>query len=146
MDDLLLQPIGYILSEILTREHAPCFEDENAPSAIAHISCNFTKALSTLEAKDEITLITWLHLADRNTLEVFPRGDTSKTKRGVFNTRSADRPNPIGLHTVIIQEIEYRQDLSVFLHLNHIETLDKTPILDIKTSREQREKNKQRKI
>ena len=46
---------------------------------------------------------------------------------GVFATRSADRPNPIGLHRVTVLEIEPRR-----LTVAGMEAVDGTPVLDIK--------------
>lgn len=48
--------------------------------------------------------------------------------RGVFSTRSADRPNPIGLHRVTI--IARADDLRI--EVQPLEAVDKTPVLDLK--------------
>jgi tRNA (Thr-GGU) A37 N-methylase len=45
----------------------------------------------------------------------------------VFNTRSSDRPNPIGLHEVEVLSIEGNR-----LRVNNLEALDGTPIVDVK--------------
>jgi tRNA (Thr-GGU) A37 N-methylase len=47
--------------------------------------------------------------------------------RGVFSTRSADRPNPIGLHQVRIVEIDGAR-----VRVRDLEALDGTPIVDVK--------------
>jgi tRNA (Thr-GGU) A37 N-methylase len=47
-------------------------------------------------------VLTWLHRAERDVLLVDPRGDPTNRPQEVFNTRSPDRPNPIGLHRVRI--------------------------------------------
>jgi len=47
---------------------------------------------------------------------------------GVFSTRSADRPNPIGLHRVRI--ISIVDGLSFLVH--NLEALHMTPIVDVK--------------
>jgi tRNA (Thr-GGU) A37 N-methylase len=47
---------------------------------------------------------------------------------GVFSTRSADRPNPIGLHRVRIVSIVGGLRFLV----QNLEALDRTPILDVK--------------
>lgn len=46
----------------------------------------------------------------------------------MFSTRSADRPNPIGLHRVRIVAIE---DGIRFL-VRHLEAVDGTPVIDLK--------------
>ena len=51
----------------------------------------------------------------------------SRTKRGVFATRSPHRPNPIGLSVVRLQSIE-----GLTLHVANVDLLDGTPVLDLK--------------
>jgi tRNA (Thr-GGU) A37 N-methylase len=48
--------------------------------------------------------------------------------RGVFSTRSQDRPNPIGIHRVKIVEIES----SLRFNVLGMEAFDGTPIIDVK--------------
>ena len=74
-----------------------------------------------------VVLVTWLHLAKREVLEVHPRGDRRNPLTGVFATRSPHRPNPLGLHRVIVREIAGAR-----LRVGPIETLDGTPVVDIK--------------
>jgi L-fuculose-phosphate aldolase len=74
-----------------------------------------------------LVLLTWLHQADRQLLQVHPRGDTARPRRGVFSTRSPDRPNPIGLHEVTVTAIQDN-----VLRVEPLEAIDGTPVLDIK--------------
>jgi tRNA-Thr(GGU) m(6)t(6)A37 methyltransferase TsaA len=76
----------------------------------------------------DLILLTWLHLADRDVLQVHPRGDEGVPLTGVFATRSPDRPNPIGLHRVTVLRIEPPTTLRV----RALEAIDGTPILDLK--------------
>jgi tRNA (Thr-GGU) A37 N-methylase len=46
---------------------------------------------------------------------------------GVFATRSPNRPNPIGLHTVTVVEAGRRT-----LRVAGLEAIDGTPVIDIK--------------
>ncbi|MGD0321665.1 MAG: TrmO family methyltransferase [Acidimicrobiales bacterium] len=54
----------------------------------------------------EIIVLTWLDRARRDVLVAHPRGDPAVPERGVFSTRSPDRPNPIGVHRVQIVSID----------------------------------------
>ena len=45
----------------------------------------------------------------------------------MFNTRSPDRPNPIGLHRVTVLEIGGGR-----LRVRDLEAIDGTPIVDVK--------------
>ena len=47
--------------------------------------------------------------------------------QGVFNTRSADRPNPIGLHPVEVVAVEGAR-----VRVRNLEAIDGTPIVDVK--------------
>ena len=65
--------------------------------------------------------------ARRDALRVHPRDDPSNPMRGVFSTRSADRPNPIGLHEVEVLAIEGNR-----VRVSGLEAVDGTPVLDLK--------------
>jgi tRNA-Thr(GGU) m(6)t(6)A37 methyltransferase TsaA len=72
-------------------------------------------------------VLTWLDRARRDVLVVHPRDDLTNPQRGVFSTRSADRPNPIGLHRVTISAIT-----GSAVEVQDLEALDGTPVVDIK--------------
>jgi tRNA (Thr-GGU) A37 N-methylase len=54
------------------------------------------QAIEGIRAGDEVIVLTWLDRARRDVLRVHPRDDAANPEQGVFNTRSQDRPNPIG--------------------------------------------------
>jgi tRNA (Thr-GGU) A37 N-methylase/catechol 2,3-dioxygenase-like lactoylglutathione lyase family enzyme len=76
---------------------------------------------------DPLIVLTWLDRADRSTLRVHPRDDPRNPLQGVFTTRSADRPNPIGLHEVQVVSVDGPRFL-----VRHLEALDGTPVVDVK--------------
>lgn len=122
-----LRPIGFIRSIISKREDAPLFYDEDAPGAVLELLPEFLQGLHRLKDGDEIIIVTWLHQGDRDTLQVHPRGDSANPLTGVFLTRSPDRPNPLGLHRAKVLKIN-----STHLHINALEAIDGTPVVDIK--------------
>ena len=122
-----MTPIGRIESRLTELKGAPKQGDEGAPDALLVIEPRLAPALDGLQPGDEVIVITWLHQADREVLQVYPRGDTSRGKQGVFNTRSPARPNPIGLHRVTIESID-----GTTVKVNNMEAIDGTPILDLK--------------
>jgi tRNA-Thr(GGU) m(6)t(6)A37 methyltransferase TsaA len=65
--------------------------------------------------------------AEPHRRRVHPRDDFANPERGVFSTRSAERPNPIGLHEVEVVAIEGNRIL-----VTDLEALDGTPIVDVK--------------
>ena len=123
-----LRVIGYVDSSLRDTAEAPRQPDEPfAPAAMLRIAPEYAAALTGLDNGDEIIVVTWLHLADRNTLTVHPRGDEKRAITGVFATRSPDRPNPIGLHRATITGVE-----SPNIAVASFEAVDGTPIVDIK--------------
>lgn len=122
-----LRPIGRVESPLTDPADAPRQGDEGAPDAWIALDPAYAEAARDLRAGEEILLFTWLDRADRNALQVHPRGDPTRPPTGVFSTRSPDRPNPIGLHRVTILAIE-----PLRLQVSNLEALDGTPLLDIK--------------
>lgn len=131
--DRELQIIGTVSSSLKGTEECPKQGDEGAPEAWVEIHEAYVDGLESLVEGQSVTLLTWMHLAERDVLAVHPRGDADRPKRGVFNTRSPARPNPIGLHEVRILEIK-RNHLRVF----PLEVVDGTPVIDIKAEFMQR--------
>lgn len=122
-----IQPIGLIRSELTRLEEAPMQGDEGAPEAWLEITPLAAQGLRGIKAGDELIVLTWLHLAQRDVLEVHPRGDPARPLTGVFATRSPDRPNPVGLHRVSVLEVTEQS-----LRVAPMEAIDGTPIVDIK--------------
>lgn len=141
-----LRVIGTVRSRLSRLEDCPKSGDEGAPDAWLDIKPAYTPALESLEIGQTMTLITWLHLADREALAVHPRGDTSRPERGVFNTRSPARPNPLGIHEVELKAINPAPDGSKRLLVGPLEALHGTYIIDIKTSRAQRAGEKEAEV
>ena len=122
-----IKVIGRVESPLARLDGAPRQSDEGAPPAILVLELDVAAGLEGLAAGDSIIVITWLHLGDRDTLQVHPRGDRSRPSTGVFNTRSPDRPNPIGLHRVVVRSVAGHR-----VTVDALEALDGTPIIDIK--------------
>ena len=125
--DCTLEPIGYVRSPLTTREAAPRQGDEGAPDAWLELSTRVAPGLEGLAVGDELIVLTWLHRARRDVLQVHPRGRREAPLTGVFATRSPDRPNPVGLHRVSVLEID-----GCRLRVGPIEAIDGTPIVDLK--------------
>jgi tRNA-Thr(GGU) m(6)t(6)A37 methyltransferase TsaA len=102
--------------------------DEGAPEAWLELTATAAPGLMGIMAGDELLVLTWLHLAQRDVLQVHPRGDINRPLTGVFATRSPDRPNPVGLHRVSVLEVTGRK-----LRVEPLEAIDGTPIVDIKS-------------
>ena len=127
MKNFSIKPIGFIRSDLRERDEAPRQGTEGAPNACVEVLPSYKNALHRTQVGDEIIVITWLHRAQRDVLKVHPRGERSRPLRGVFSTRSPDRPNPLGLHRVKVLKMN-----SGRLWVGPIEAIDGTPVVDIK--------------
>jgi len=119
----LLRPIGVVRSTLRAVSDAPNQAAQGAPPALIEIDPGFADALRRIEPGDELIVLTWLHLADREVRETHPMGDTSIPLTGVFRTRSPDRPNPIGIHRVTVKAL----DGPTSLRVDALEAIDGTP-------------------
>jgi tRNA-Thr(GGU) m(6)t(6)A37 methyltransferase TsaA len=122
-----LIPIGRVESPLTDREAAPKQGHEGSPEASIVFEPAVLEGLDGLRAGDRVIVLTWLDRADRATLKVHPRSDPGNPLQGVFNTRSPDRPNPIGLHPVEIVAIDGER-----IRVRDLEAIDGTPVLDVK--------------
>lgn len=121
-------PIGHVRSDLVSLADAPKQGDEGDCVAWVELRADVAPGLRGVEVGTELVVLTWLHLARRDVLEVHPRGDESRPLTGVFATRSPHRPNPIGLHRVTVLE---RRGES--LRVDGLEAVDGTPVVDIKS-------------
>jgi tRNA-Thr(GGU) m(6)t(6)A37 methyltransferase TsaA len=119
--------IGRVESPLTDQAEAPLQGNEGAPEATLVFEPWVLDALDGIGPGDEVIVLTWLDRARRDVLRVHPRGDPANPERGVFATRSQDRPNPIGLHPVEVAAIDGNR-----MRVRNLEALDATPILDVK--------------
>ena len=89
------------------------------------IEADFAGGLQDIEGFSHIILLYHLHKAEGYSLLVVPFLD--KRERGLFATRAPRRPNPIGLSVVRLVKREGN-----VLHVEDVDILDGTPLLDIK--------------
>ena len=113
-DRFVVQPIGWVESALTEREQAPKQGDEGAPDAWLVFEPAVAEGMRDLQVGADV-------------LAVHPRGDLTRPETGVFSTRSPDRPNPVGLHRVTIEEIDGTR-----VRVRDLEALDGTPIVDVK--------------
>ncbi|MET0557291.1 MAG: tRNA (N6-threonylcarbamoyladenosine(37)-N6)-methyltransferase TrmO [Solirubrobacterales bacterium] len=122
-----LRAVGRVESPLTDAAEAPKQGDEGAPEATIALDPAYADAGADLVVGEEAIVLTWLDRADRDVLAVHPRGDATRSRQGVFSTRSPDRPNPIGLHRVRILAVAGTR-----LRVADLEALDGTPVLDLK--------------
>ena len=100
-------------------------------SARLEIDEKYQDALLGIDRFSHMIVLCWFHQNDspegRDRLRVHPRGDRSNPLSGVFATRSPQRPNLIALYTCQLVSVK-----GSIIHVDEIDALDETPILDIK--------------
>lgn len=118
--------IGVIRSEHVLAQQTPIQPNyAKGCKGRAVIFTEFEEGLRDLEGFSHLYLIYQLHQAEAAKLIVKPF--LQDIERGVFSTRSPCRPNAIGLS---ILELVRRE--GNVLHLDGVDILDGTPLLDIK--------------
>jgi tRNA-Thr(GGU) m(6)t(6)A37 methyltransferase TsaA len=125
--EMVLKPIGIIRTPITDADKAPRQGSESAVSGKLIVDEQYRDALLGLQKGWKIVILYWMHLAERDMLQVHPRGDRTRPLRGVFSTRSPQRPNPVSLDTVEITGIE-----GTVIDVIGLDAVDGTPLLDIK--------------
>lgn len=125
----LIRPIGVVHSPLKRREDAPRQGWKGAPAAWIELDPAYRDGLQGVESGHKLVIITWLHLSERDILQVHPRGDDDRPMRGVFSTRAPVRPNPLGIHPVTVMEVDGTR-----LKVEPIEAVDGTPVVDIKAA------------
>lgn len=122
-----LRPIGRVESPLVRRADAPRQGDEGAPPAWLVFEPAVADGIGDLSPGDRIIVLTWFDRAARDVLRTRPGDDPAAPERGVFSTRSPDRPNPIGLHRVEVLAVD-----GLRVRVAPLEALDGTPIADVK--------------
>jgi len=85
----------------------------------------YVEGLADIDGFSHLILLYQLHLVQTSSLMVKPFLDNAQ--HGVFATRSPGRPNKIGLSVVRLLKVETN-----ILHVQDIDIVDGTPLLDIK--------------
>lgn len=126
MNEIVFKPIGIIRSVHSKPEETP-IQPVYAAGCKGSVELfpEYAEGLKDLDGFSHIYLVFHLHLAKGVKLMVKPFMDD--TERGVFATRAPCRPNGIGLSIVRLLRIEGN-----ILHIDGVDVLDGTPLLDIK--------------
>ena len=126
MDDIRYKPIGII--------HSPFREPRGTPiqppgakgiNGTVEIFPEYAGGLRDIEGFSHIILLYHFHLSKGAALIAKPYMDNEA--HGVFAMRGPSRPNPIGISVVHLVKVEGNT-----LHIQDVDIVDGTPLLDIK--------------
>jgi tRNA-Thr(GGU) m(6)t(6)A37 methyltransferase TsaA len=119
-------PIGIIHSPFMVPEGMPIQPTGAAGiKGTVEVFENFHAGLKDLDGFSHIILLYHFHHSHGLNLHVVPFMDSEP--RGLFATRAPKRPNPIGISVVQLDKIK-----DGVLHIQNVDILDGTPLLDIK--------------
>jgi tRNA-Thr(GGU) m(6)t(6)A37 methyltransferase TsaA len=120
------QPIGLIRSPFTKEDQTPIQPYRSRGAGQVELLPEYEAGLQDLEGFSHIILLYFFHHAE-------PGYDLTVTPflhdepKGLFATRYPRRPNPVGLSIVRLVRREGR-----VLHVDGIDVLDGTPLLDVK--------------
>jgi tRNA-Thr(GGU) m(6)t(6)A37 methyltransferase TsaA len=126
MNEIKYKPIGVI--------HSPFKEPKGTPiqpagakgiDGTVEVFPEYAEGLKDVEGFSHIILIYHFHLSQGSPLKVKPYMDNEA--HGVFAMRDPSRPNPIGISIVRLISVEEN-----ILHIQDVDIVDGTPLLDIK--------------
>ena len=122
---LEILPIGVIRTPFKSREACPRQGRPSGAEGEVILRRDLLPGLKDVQGCSFLILLSYFDQADRARLQTqTPQGSEI---RGVFATRSPNRPNPIGLHIVELIKME-----GTHLHVRGVDCLDGTPLIDIK--------------
>ena len=126
MNEIKYKPIGVI--------HSPFKQPKGVPiqpagaqgiDGTVELFPEYTEGLKDVEGFSHLILIYHFHLSKESPLKVKPYMDNKV--HGVFAMRGPSRPNSIGISIVRLVRVEGN-----ILHIQDIDIVDGTPLLDIK--------------
>jgi len=124
-NQIVFHPIGYVRTKASKDEIK-----SNKKNVISKLVLNreFMTALDGIDEFSHLFIIFYLHkIKGKIDLKVNPMGKVDLPLIGLFSTRTAHRPNPIGLTLVRLLKREKNN-----LFVAGLDAFDRTPILDIK--------------
>jgi len=116
-------PIGTVETPFESTDEAPRQGGEAPHAGNVHVKEAFRDALRGLEHDDRVVVVWVAHEADRSVLRV------RDGERGVFDTRSPARPNPICITECDVLAVD-EDDGTVAV--KGVDMADGSPVLDLK--------------
>ena len=125
MTEFVVHSIGVIHTPFASRSGMPIQAARSEAVGCVEVYPEYAPGLQDLDGFSHVILVYWFHCASSFSLTVRPFLDDHS--RGLFATRYPARPNRIGLSVVELMAVE-----GCTLHVQGVDMLDGTPLLDIK--------------
>ncbi len=126
MTDFTLKTIGVVRSPVQARKEMPSL----GTRAGVEVFPPYREGLYRIEKNSHIWVLAWMSHAERDVLQVIPRGITDRNcgaLHGVFAVRSPVRPNPIGLTLTRVLDVH-----DGFIAMERLDFIEGTPVIDLK--------------
>ena len=126
MKEVVYRPIGVVHSPFNAPQDVPiqAAAAEGVKGSV-EVAGEYAEGLKDVEGFSHLILVYHCHLAQDYSLLVKPFLDDGL--HGVFATRAPSRPNPVGVSVVRLTKLEKN-----VLHIQDVDIIDGTPLLDIK--------------
>ena len=122
---IVIYPIGYVKTEA-KKENIK--HDKKKILSMIVLKKDLSDALDGLDEFSHLYVIFYMHkVRGRLEMKVHPRGRLDLPLVGLFSSRTAHRPNPIGLTLV-----KLLKKVKNVLYIAGLDAMNGTPILDIK--------------
>lgn len=125
LTNMHLKQIGIIHSPYQTKKEAPKQGRFNDDISELEIFDEYKAGLKDVESLTHLIVLYWGSKADRSSLKTTPTW--SSEKKGIFSTRSPNRPNPITFCVAEVVQVSENK-----IQVKNLDALDQSPLLDIK--------------
>jgi tRNA-Thr(GGU) m(6)t(6)A37 methyltransferase TsaA len=126
VEQIKYRPIGVIRSPFKEPQGTPIQPTgARGVAGAVEVFPEYVEGLKDIDGFSHIILLYHFHLSKGASLRVQPFMDNGE--HGIFAIRGPTRPNPIGLSVVRLLRVE-----SGILHVQDVDIVDGTPLLDIK--------------
>lgn len=123
MGEITLKPIGFVKNNV----KAPRFGNFADEISEIVVDEKFTEALKGIDDYSHVIIVYWMDRVKESVIQHRPQGNPSVPIVGIFACRCPGRPNPVAISTVKVVAHEGNR-----IKVQVLDTLDGTPVIDIK--------------
>lgn len=123
--DLTLTPIGHVRTRYQALADCPPTGHQNPDECVIELNEDYAEGLENIELATHLIVLYWFDRADRSALH--RRTRPGEITRGVFASRSPNRPNPVAVSVVRLLAREGNR-----LRTGGLDCLEGTAVIDIK--------------
>jgi tRNA-Thr(GGU) m(6)t(6)A37 methyltransferase TsaA len=123
--EITYRPIGVMHSPLKVSGGAPLFYTESDVKGVIEVYREYEAGLADLDGYGHIVVV--FHFHGSSGYDLLQRRRGGGPLKGVFSLRSPNRPNAIGISVLRLLSIDDNM-----IHVDNVDILDQTPILDIK--------------